>query len=312
MMPFFLRPVSEVPISLIIAEDVTKKYNGFTAVDEIKFSISDGSHGFLGPNGAGKTTLMRMISTLSPITSGSLLVDGMSVGKDHETIKSILGVVPQFDNLDPDLTVLHNLLVYSRFFSIPKKEAVKRVDELIDFMHLTEKREVLPNQLSGGMRKRLLIARALLNNPKILILDEPTAGLDPKMKREIWQKLQELNKKGITLLITTHDMQEGEVLCDEVFVMDQGKIIADGSPLALIEKTVGAHAIELPINSLREIQSMAAGRATIYPRADNIVVTTNDVNVIQELNKAFRSENPTTRKANLEDVFLALTGREVG
>lgn len=255
---------------------------------------------------------MRMIATLSPVSSGSLTVDNLDANNDHEKIKSVIGLVPQFDNLDPDLTVFHNLLVYARFFSIPKAEARSRAADLIEFMHLSEKKESLPNELSGGMRKRLLIARALLNNPKLLILDEPTAGLDPKMKRQIWQKLQELNKKGITLLITTHDMQEGEVLCNEVFVMDKGKIIAQGEPQTLIEKTVGIHAIEFMTKPFQEVEKITHGKATIYARADNMVVTTNDTEVIKSLSASYAAESPTLRKANLEDVFLALTGREVG
>lgn len=229
--------------SIITAEKVTKKFNSFTAVDNVSFKILEGAAcGFVGPNGAGKTTMMRMIACLSPLTYGVLIVDNKNTDKDQIEIKSIIGLVPQLDNLDPDLTVIHNLLVYSRYFSIPKAEAAKRANNLIELMHLTEKKDALISQLSGGMRRRLLIARSLINSPKILILDEPTAGLDPKIKREIWQKLKELKSHGITLLITTHDMQEAEIICDMVLVMDKGKIIAQGKPRDLIEKVVGGKA----------------------------------------------------------------------
>lgn len=294
-----------------MAHDLKKKFGDLAAVSGVSFTIEGGSHGFLGPNGAGKTTLMRMIATLSPITSGSLYIDNNDVNYHHEDIKSIIGLVPQFDNLDPDLTVFYNLLVYARFFSIKRKEAKRRAKGLIDFMHLSEKSDLLPQQLSGGMRRRLLIARALINDPKILILDEPTAGLDPMIKRQIWQKLKELKDKGITLLITTHDMQEGEVLCDEVFVIDRGIIIARGRPSELIEQTVGIYAIEIALRPVDKIEGVIHGQATIYPRADSLVITTNDHNVIQKLNTEYNADNPTVRKANLEDVFLALTGREV-
>lgn len=219
---------------MIKAVSLSKKFESLVAVNELTFSLARGSFfAFVGPNGAGKTTLMRMICGLSPITSGRLWVDGKSLPEELAEVKAILGVVPQDSNLDHDLSVIDNLLLHARYFGIPKSQARERAEELLSFMHLNEKRNARVPQLSGGMRRRLQIARALMNSPRLLILDEPTTGLDPQMRHLIWDKLGELREQGITLLLTTHYMEEAEVLTDQVGVMNKGEILVLDSPLNL-------------------------------------------------------------------------------
>ncbi len=211
---------------MIIAKNLVKKYEEITAVDGISFVINRGEcYGFLGPNGAGKTTTMKIINCMSPLTSGNVLVSERNVKTKPREIKALTGVVPQEENLDPDLTVFKNLLVYARYFEVPSNEAESRVEELINFLNLSEKIDSHINELSGGMKRRLLIARALINNPEILILDEPTTGLDPQVRHMIWQKLRQLKKNGITMLLTTHYMEEASQLCDRIAIMDKGKIL---------------------------------------------------------------------------------------
>ncbi|OGC77949.1 MAG: ABC transporter, partial [candidate division Zixibacteria bacterium RBG_16_50_21] len=217
-----------------------------TAVNGIDFSIDSGEvFGFLGPNGAGKTTTMKMIYCFIEPTAGILKVAGMNVTEKPREIKAILGVVPQDNNLDPDLTVQGNLIAYSRYFDIPNKDAKARVEELLDLMQLSDKRKVVIDELSGGMRRRLTIARGLINNPKILILDEPTVGLDPQARHLIWQKVRQFRSQGITIILTTHYMDEAAYLCDRLVIMNQGKILAEGKPEELIAKHVGEEVVEL-------------------------------------------------------------------
>ena len=219
---------------MIEARSLTKRYKDLTAVDGLDFTVPDGSFfTFVGPNGAGKTTTIRMMCGLTPITSGSLEIAGMSLPDQVTDVKSILGVVPQESSLDRDLTVMENLLIYAGYFGIEKKLARSRAEELIEFVELTTKVDSQPEELSGGMRRRLLIARSLINNPRLLILDEPTTGLDPKVRRSIWDTLQNLTTQGMTLVMSTHYMEEASELSDIVAVMDNGKILSSGPPSEL-------------------------------------------------------------------------------
>lgn len=222
--------------TVVIAKGLTKDYGALRAVDNIDFEILKGeSFGFLGPNGAGKTTAMSMIYCFMPPTSGHIKVFGMDVTEKQSEIKSRIGVMPQEDNLDPDLTVFENLIVYARYFDIPKKESSLLAWELLDFVEMREKANVNIRNLSGGMKRRLLIARGLINNPELLILDEPTTGLDPHSRHSVWEKLNHLKSKNTTLILTTHYMEEAERLCDRVAIMDSGRIIAIDSPQRLMD-----------------------------------------------------------------------------
>ncbi|HMK57063.1 MAG TPA: ABC transporter ATP-binding protein [Dissulfurispiraceae bacterium] len=222
-------------MAIVVARRLVKDYGSFRAVDSIDFEISEGEFfGFLGPNGAGKTSVMRVIYCFMPPTAGDVKVLGLSVVEKPDLIKSRIGVMPQENNLDPDLTVIENLIVYARYFDIPVKVSRPRAWELLDFVELREKADVKIEQLSGGMKHRLLLARSLINNPELLILDEPTTGLDPRSRHSVWDKLNHLKAKGTTLVLTTHYMEEAERLCDRVAIMDAGKIIAIDTPANLM------------------------------------------------------------------------------
>ena len=222
-------------MDIVIADGMTKYYNSLKAVDGVDFSIRKGEcFGFLGPNGAGKTTVMSMIYCFFPPTSGTVRVFGMDVSEEPSGIKAREGVMPQDDNLDPDLTVLENLIVYARYFDIPKKSSLDRAKELIRFVGLEEKANVNIRQLSGGMRRKLLLARALVNDPELLVLDEPTTGMDPHGRHAVWDSLDDLKKKEKTLVLTTHYMEEAETICDRVAIMDQGKIVEVDTPKNLM------------------------------------------------------------------------------
>ncbi len=235
-----------VMAEVVVAEKLVKNYDEFRAVDSIGFSIHQGEcFGFLGPNGAGKSTTMRMIHCASPLTSGRLSVLDMDVQVEPRRIKALIGVAPQENNLDPDFSVIKNLTVYARYFNMDKAVALKRSEELLEFMQLTEKRDEMMESLSGGMKRRLIIARALINEPRILILDEPTTGLDPQARHLIWERIRELKRKGVTVILTTHYMDEAEKLCDRLVIMDKGKIVVEGTPRKLIEERVGAEVVEI-------------------------------------------------------------------
>lgn len=228
-------------MQVVTAKKLTKCYGTFTAVDGVSFDIHRGEcFGFLGPNGAGKTTVMSVIYCFMPPTSGEVRVFDIDVCEDPGGIKARLGVMPQDDNLDPDLSVLENLIVYARYFDIPKKDGTRLATELLDFVELTEKAAVNIKDLSGGMKRRLLLARALINTPELLILDEPTVGLDPHSRHAVWEKLGHLKEKETTLLLTTHYMEEAEKICDRVAIMDSGKIITIDSPRSLMEMHGGS------------------------------------------------------------------------
>lgn len=222
---------------LIVGKNLVKKFGALTAVDGISFEVRPGDcFGFLGPNGAGKTTTMKMIFGFSPMTAGRLTVFGLSVSDHPREIKRRIGVVPQENSLDPDLTVLQNLMMYARYFDLPKKQARERAEELLEFFHLQEKTADRIDRLSGGMKRRLLIARALINRPELLILDEPTTGLDPQSRHVMWDRLQGLKRQGVTTVLTTHYMEEAAQLCDRLVVIDFGKVMEEGGPDELVAK----------------------------------------------------------------------------
>ncbi|MEK6657508.1 MAG: ABC transporter ATP-binding protein [Nitrospirota bacterium] len=228
-------------MNIVTTKGLAKYYGDLKAVDNIDFEIAKGEcFGFLGPNGAGKTTVMGIIYCFMPPSAGEVKVFGMDVNKNPGEIKARIGVMPQEDNLDPDFSVLENLIVYARYFDIPKKESSKTAWELLDFVELRQKADVNIKELSGGMKRRLLLARALVNNPEMLVLDEPTTGLDPHSRLSVWEKLRQLKSKGTTLILTTHYMEEAERLCDRVAIMDIGKIVAIDSPARLM-KTHGGN-----------------------------------------------------------------------
>ena len=299
---------------LIKAENLTKKYNHFTAVDHIDFEVYKGECvGFLGPNGAGKTTTVRMIYCFSPVTEGSLSVAGMNVSTQSREIKKMVGVAPQEDNLDPDFTVAQNLQVYARYFNIPKVEASKRASELLNFFHLGEKSDKPIPELSTGMKRRLIIARALINEPQILLLDEPTTGLDPQGRHIVWDEIRSLIKQGVTIILTTHYMEEASALCDRVLIIDNGKIIETGEPHKLVRKHVGEDVLELAYDeAILEKLREELPKAHIETFGDQIRVFVNQPHgVFERVVKKFPGVNMSIRNANLEDVFLKLAGRKL-
>ena len=306
------------PELLIEAHALTKRYGDFTAVDAIDFDVVRGEcFGFLGPNGAGKTTTIRMITCVSPVTAGTLRVLGMDPGKQPRAIKARLGVVPQDDNLDPDLTVLENLLAYARYFDIPKPEALLRAREALDVMALTEKAGEKIEALSGGMKRRLTVARALVSRPELLILDEPTTGLDPQARQLFWQKLRQLKRQGITMLLTTHYMEEAAQLCDRVLIIDGAHIIERGTPAELVERIIGEQVIELRFDGVPEPAAVAAVRSrsngfTVEETEDTVYLYESDGHRLSTLDlDRFEdvAREVVQRRATLEDVFLRLTGR---
>ena len=300
--------------TLIEAQNLTKKYDDFVAVDNIDFHVYKGECvGFLGPNGAGKTTTIKMIHCVLPPFSGSLTIAGMSVSSKPREIKKMIGVAPQEDNLDSDFTVLQNLLVYARYFDIPKPVALKRSEELLKFIQLEEKRGVIIGQLSTGMKRRLILARALINEPQILLLDEPTTGLDPQARHLIWDKIRTLKKQGVTIILTTHYMDEAAALCDRTLIMDKGKIIETGKPAELVKKHIGEDVLEIEYDekTMKTLQTMFPG-ARLEVVSERIRVFTSQPHGLFE---TFLQKHPTKgatiRNANLEDVFLKLTGRQL-
>ncbi|MDK2916950.1 MAG: lipooligosaccharide transport system ATP-binding protein [Euryarchaeota archaeon] len=290
-----------------------KRFGDLVAVDRIDFRVREGEvFGFLGPNGAGKTTTMKMIQCISPKSGGTLEVFGMDVDTHRRQIKSRLGVVPQENNLDPDFSAYRNLLVYARYFGIPKREAEQRAKDLLAFMQLEEKRDVLIDNLSGGMKRRLIIARALVNEPELLILDEPTIGLDPQARHLIWEKLRSLRAEGNTLVLTTHYLDEAERLCDRLVIMDHGKILVEGAPADLIREHAGVDVVE--VERTEKVVARLEELGLNYDLAGDVVqvFTERPNDVARELLEVCRHEAAVTvRPATLEDVFLRLTGRSL-
>jgi lipooligosaccharide transport system ATP-binding protein len=298
---------------LIEARGLTKKFGDFTAVDGIDFEVRRAeTFGFLGPNGAGKTSTMRMIGAVSPVTAGTLRVLGLDPAEDGPTIKERMGVVPQQDTLDFELTVYENLLVYGRYFGIQKDVIRKRADELLDFVQLAERRDSRVEPLSGGMKRRLTIARALINEPQLLLLDEPTTGLDPQARHVLWDRLYRLKQQGVTQVLTTHYMDEAEQLCDRLVVMDQAKIVAEGSPRELIAEYVQREVVELRFKDEFSVDGKLDGIGDrVEVLADRVLIGTDDgdaaAHAIHEL--GIPIESVLVRRSTLEDVFLTLTGR---
>jgi lipooligosaccharide transport system ATP-binding protein len=297
---------------LIEAKWLTKKFGAFTAVDGIDFQVYRGECvGFLGPNGAGKTTTVRMMYCFLLPTSGELYVAGKSVKTQCREIKSVVGVAPQEDNLDPDFSVIKNLTVYARYFDIPPDEALKRAEEQLKFFQLEEKRDVPIMALSTGMKRRLIFARALLNKPQVLLLDEPTTGLDPQARHLVWDEVRQLKKQKVTVILTTHYMDEAEILCDRILIVDHGKIIEQGTPTELIKKHVGGEVLEVDYDEKLESTLKSAFPDAGFERlGDRMQIFTDQPHGVFE---AFLSEhklqNVSIRHANIEDVFLKLTGR---
>lgn len=282
------------------------------AVDHIDFKVYKGECvGFLGPNGAGKTTTVRMIYCFSPPTDGELTVAGLSVKTHCREIKNIIGVAPQEDNLDPDFTVIKNLTVYARYFDIPKEIALKRAEEQLKFFQLEEKRDVPIMALSTGMKRRLIFARALLNQPQILLLDEPTTGLDPQARHLVWDEVRHLKRNQVTIILTTHYMDEAEVLCDRLLIVDKGKIIEEGKPAELVKKHIGEDVLELDYDEkLQQTLKEAFPDARFEKLGDRMQIFTDKPHgVFEGFLKEHPMQNVTLRKANIEDVFLKLTGR---
>jgi len=301
--------------SLVSARSLTKRFDTFTAVDGIDFDVRPGeAFGFLGPNGAGKTSTMRMIGCASPVTSGELRIFGMDPRTQASQIKARLGVVPQLDNLDTEITVRENLLMYARYFDVPPAVAKSRVAELLDFVQLTERANSQVEPLSGGMKRRVTIARALVNEPELILLDEPTTGLDPQARHLIWERLYRLKRGGATLLLTTHYMDEAEQLCDRLVVMDKAQIVAEGSPRALIEQYATKEVLELRLApdvraSLDGNLSDLADRIEDLPDRLQLYTADGERALAQVHARAIPIESALVRRSSLEDVFLRLTGR---
>ncbi len=299
---------------LVEAENLTKKFGSLVAVDSVNFEIFKGeSFGFLGPNGAGKTTTMKMIQAVSPLTEGKLTLAGMDITEHGREIKSIVGVAPQEDNLDPDFSVFQNLIVYARYFGIPKEKAKTKAEELLKFTQLDEKRDVVITSLSGGMRRRLILARALMNEPQILILDEPTTGLDPQARHLIWTKIRNLQKQGVTVILTTHYMDEAAQLCDRLTIMDHGKIIEKGKPADLVKEHVGEEVLEvLYSEEAMDCLKQYFPDARIDVIGDKIQVFANKPRgVLAKVLEKASFKGALVRDSNLEDVFLKLAGRSL-
>jgi lipooligosaccharide transport system ATP-binding protein len=298
---------------LVTAKDLTKKYGSFTAVDGISFEIREGEcFGFLGPNGAGKTSTIKMIHCVSPVSSGSLTVNGLPAHIDNRAIKRMTGVIPQEITLDVDLTVSENLVVFSHFFDIPKREAKTRIAELLKFVELEQKRNSKIDELSTGMKRRLLVARALLNQPKLIVADEPTTGLDPQAKHLIWQRLRQLKTQGATLILTTQYMEEAQQLCDRVVIMHRGKILKEGVPSQLVTDEIGREVVEIRIAKeeddkiIGRLTSLACGHERV---GDTLYFYCRDGQDVMKRLIDLDLPNYLTRPATLEDVFLKLTGR---
>lgn len=298
---------------IVKAENLLKKFGDFVAVNRISFQVATGvCFGILGPNGAGKTTTVQMVYGFSPMSGGSLEVFGLDISRDWRQIKSRIGVCQQENSLDPDLTVLQNLEVFGRYFDMPKKEARKKAMELLDFIALNHRLNAPVTELSGGMMRRLVLARSLINNPDLLILDEPTTGLDPQSRHQMWDRLEELRGKGISILLTTHYMEEASRLCDRLIIIDHGLILVEGKPEELIRQHVGGNVIEIA-GPTDELRSFILSHQLPYEDLGHrlIVYCQDRGELYQRITRDFCKEGCVMRLASLEDVFLKLTGREL-
>ena len=300
---------------LIEARALTKRFNSFVAVDGIDFDVARGeTFGFLGPNGAGKSSTMRMVGAVSPVTEGRLRVLGLDPATDGPEIRQRLGAVPQQDTLDLELTVLENLLVYGRYFGLRSAVVRERARELLEFVQLADRQDDKVEPLSGGMKRRLTIARALINEPELMLLDEPTTGLDPQARHALWDRLYRLKQQGVTLVLTTHYMDEAEQLCDRLVVMDRARIVAEGSPRALIGRYVQREVVELrfaPGSQDGTADRLDGVGERVEALADRILIGTDDGDAtLAEIHgRGVEPESVLVRRSTLEDVFLSLTGR---
>ena len=302
---------------LVTARGLVKRFGELLAVDGIDIDVRRGeAFGFLGPNGAGKSSTMRMIGATSPPSAGGLRIFGLDPTTAGREIRRRIGVVPQQDQLDGELTVEENLVIYGRYFDIPRRQCKARAAELLDFVQLTERARSRVEPLSGGMKRRVTIARALINEPQLLLLDEPTTGLDPQARHVLWDRLYRLKQQGVTLVLTTHYMDEAEQLCDRLVVMDQGRVVAIGSPRALIAEHSSREVLELRYAADRNEASAAAltgvgGRLEVLP--DRVLIYTDDgESALQEVHsRNVLPESALVRRSSLEDVFLRLTGRSL-
>jgi lipooligosaccharide transport system ATP-binding protein len=299
---------------LIHARGLVKTFGTLRAVDGVDFDVQKGeAFGFLGPNGAGKSSTMRMIGCVSPVSAGTLRILGLDPGRDGPQIRARLGVVPQQDTLDNELTVRENLLIYGRYFGLSRKEARVRADTLLEFVQLAERAKDRVEPLSGGMKRRLTIARSLVNDPEVLLLDEPTTGLDPQARHVVWDRLFRLKQQGVTLVLTTHYMDEAEQLCDRLVVMDRGKIAEEGSPLELIQRLSTREVVELrfPTDVPEVSENVFDGQvARIEVLPDRLLLYTDDGDaLVPVVHERLHPQSVLVRRSTLEDVFLRLTGR---
>jgi lipooligosaccharide transport system ATP-binding protein len=306
------------PEVLIHARGLTKRFGSFVAVDGIDLDVTRGEFfGFLGPNGAGKSSTMRMIGCVSPVTGGELRVLGLDPASDGPRIRARLGVVPQDDNLDPELTVRENLTIYGRYFDLPRASIRAKVDELLAFAQLQDRASDKVDPLSGGMKRRLAIARGLVNDPELVLLDEPTTGLDPQARHALWDRLYRLKQQGVTLVLTTHYMDEAEQLCDRLVVMDAGRIVAIGSPRELIEAHSTREVLELRFPTDTDTGAIATSIGDLGERVevlpDRLLLYTGDGDhAADEVHaRHLRPTSVLVRRSSLEDVFLRLTGRSL-
>jgi lipooligosaccharide transport system ATP-binding protein len=303
---------------LVRARGLVKTFGSFTAVDGIDFDLYRGeAFGFLGPNGAGKSSTMRMIGCVSPPSGGELTILGRDPVRDGSAIRGRLGVVPQDDTLDVELTVRENLLVYGRYFGLPRQVIRERTDQLLEFVQLSDRAKDKVDPLSGGMKRRLTIARSLINDPDILILDEPTTGLDPQARHVVWDRLFRLKQRGVTLILTTHYMDEAEQLCDRLVVMDHGKFAASGSPRELIEQYCSPEVLELRFDpqlhdaTTQKLQDFFSERTEVLADRILVYVPDGDAALAKVREAGFTPLTTLVRRGTLEDVFLHLTGRRL-
>lgn len=300
----------------LVARGLKKSYGDFEAVKGVDFEVYRGEcFGFLGPNGAGKTTTMKMIYGSAVPTEGELAVAGLDIRRHGREVKRRIGVVPQEDNLDNDLKARENLLIYGRYFDLPRKVILRRAEELLEFLELSHKADSDVEDLSGGMKRRLVIARALINDPEVVILDEPTTGLDPQARLLVWDKLRELAASGKTLVLTTHYMEEAARLCDRLVIMEDGRFVAEGTPEDLISEHVGGEVLEFygSPDTLKRLAGPLRGEAErVEAGGGSLIVYTGDPDRISRLvAESGERLDSTRRRATLEDVFLALTGRRL-
>lgn len=298
---------------VIEAHDVTKVFNGFTAVNNVSFNLIAGEClGLLGPNGAGKTSTIRMTYAFTPMTSGELSVFGLDIRTRWREIKGRIGVCQQENSLDPDLTVQQNLEVFGRYFNIPKKAAKEKAQKLLEFIAMDHRKRAPVSELSGGMMRRLVLARALINDPELLILDEPTTGLDPQSRHQVWDKLEELRSEGLSILLTTHYMEEASRLCERLIIMDHGEILVQGKPSELIREHTGRNVVEIakPTDELREfIRSKDLSHDDLGHRV--LIYGEENDQLFDIIRERFCADNCSLRMSTLEDVFLRLTGRQL-